>query len=159
MSQRRLIRKIWDMGAEQPARVSTTPSSNSSKGGWRQSQAGHPSTWHLSHPALPKALLPSPERVAEQGISVLMQGEGLASPHSCREGQAAQVLPPDRRSEGKEMWAKRGQLQLFSVTLGSTTKHKLEMSQQLGTWVLPGVAHSVWLPSPDMELASSSSGL
>lgn len=110
--------------------------------GGGKAEQGHPSTWHLSHPVLPKALLPFPERVAEQGISVPMQGEGLASPHSCREGQAAQVLPPDRGSKGKEMWAK-------SITLGSTTKHKLEMSQ--ASWDM-GAAHSVWLPSPDTEL-------
>lgn len=61
------------------------------------------------------------------------------------------MLPPDRGSKGKEMWAKRGQPQLSSIALGSTTtKHKLEMAQHLGTWVLP---------SPDTELASSCSGL
>lgn len=37
MSQPRLIRKIWEVGAEQPERVSTAPSSNSSEEGWRQS--------------------------------------------------------------------------------------------------------------------------
>lgn len=36
---------------------------------------GTQSTWHVSHP-----LLPSPERVAKQGINGPMQGEGLASP-------------------------------------------------------------------------------
>lgn len=70
------------------------------------------------------------------------RGKDWLPPTAAGRGQAAQVLPPDRGSKGKEMWAK-------SITLGSTTKHKLEMSQ--ASWDM-GAAHSVWLPSPDTEL-------
>lgn len=84
MSQPRLIRKIWEVGAEQPARVGTAPSSNSSEEGWRQSRAG--ALKHASRPVLPEAFLPSPERVAKQGINGPMQGEGLASPLQLWEG-------------------------------------------------------------------------
>lgn len=144
MSQPRLIRKVWEVGAEQPARVGTAPSSNSSEEGWRQSRAGA-----LKHAA---RVSPRPTR----GLPAIPREGGKAGyqwPHAGgRTGFPPTAVGRDRRlrcchltrsgGKGRETWAKRGELRLLSITLGSTTaKRKLEVSQHLGTWVLPG---SLW---------------
>ena len=77
MSQPGLIRKIWEAGAEQPARVGTH--SSASKVGWRGSvhaaEQRDPSALHMSCSVLPTALLPTPARVVEKGIDST-QGPG-----------------------------------------------------------------------------------
>lgn len=114
----------WEVRAEQPAMVSTTPSSNSSEVEWRRSRAGGVKrfTCVSLHPI---HILPA---IPNKG------GGGLQWPP----WQGKDWLPhlwclPRLGSEGKEMCAKRGRLQPPNIQLGSTTtKRKLEMSQWLG---------------------------
>lgn len=86
MSQPRLIRKIWEVGAEQPARVSTAPSSNSSEEGWRQSRAGALKHTARVSPRPTRGLLAIPREGGKAGYNGPMQGEGLASPLQLWEG-------------------------------------------------------------------------